>query len=194
MSVRQLQNLSEPWFTCIHKGDYKDICLPGSLWNINERVYVKVPSPRPLCKVLFHECFCGHSNRKYNAPFIGAGAGSIFYIETSHSIANIHLYFLQTCQKIWHSKKMCSVCIMALEILHHPCLPPQLGPHPSRLLFFGRKKSNRCSIRVLHLSGNSPLQAFAHAVTSTGTLPPAPITPSLFTPSSSSFQLRPHLY
>ena len=41
---------------------------------------------------------------------------------------------------------------------------------------------------------NSPLQAFARAVTLPRTLRPAPLTPSSFVSSPFSFQLRPHLY
>lgn len=64
-------------------------------------------------------------------------------------------------------------------------ITPAWPSHFKTPFFCCRKKSDRCSIRVLHLSGNSHLQAFAHAVTTTGTLPPAPITPSLFTPRTS---------
>lgn len=69
VSVRQLQNLAEPWFSRPHKRYYKDVCLPRSLWNINKTVYVKAPRPRPWCKVSLHECFCGCSNQNCN-PFL----------------------------------------------------------------------------------------------------------------------------
>lgn len=75
---------------------------------------------------------------------------------------------------------MCYVYTPALEIIPWP---PQLTPLPFTLqdpFFFLEHNSSRCSVGVLHLSGNSAqeLSTFAHTViTAWDTYPPPPPQP-----------------
>lgn len=105
-------------------------------------------------------------------------------------MANIPLYFLQACQKMRNSKKMCNVYTPALEIVPWP---PQLTTLAFILqdpLFLEQKQQEVLS--VLHLSGNSAQEfsTFAHAIT-TAWDPSSLLysSPHHAYPSSSAFSL-----
>lgn len=143
VSVRPLENLSEPWFPCSHKSFYKDICLSRSLWNINKRVYVKAPRPRPWCKVsLMNVPVTAHTRTVTPLP---QELLQVQYISLQSPV----WYQTFTCIFSNHARAFgnprCALFTLWFGKYspRHPSLLPQLGPPTSRPPFFFCRKKTR---------------------------------------------------